>query len=189
LFVDERCVPADDPQSNFGMVCRTLLDHVPVPYGQIHRVAGEKEPAQAAADYERLLLEAFPKGPDLVLLGMGADGHTASLFPGTDALAVTDRMFVANYVPQISAWRLTMTVAYLNRAFDTLVLVSGASKAEMVNEVLVGMGQPARYPIQRIQPASGRLVWMMDAPAAGMDAEEDFADESESGERDEEGSD
>jgi 6-phosphogluconolactonase len=169
LFVDERCVLPEDAQSNFGAACRLLLDHVDVDYQKVHRMAGERDPETAAQDYDRLLQEQFGSGVDLLLLGMGEDGHTASLFPETQALQEQQRLCVANYVPKFASWRLTMTAPYINRAFEVAAMVSGASKAAMVGEALAGMGAAARLPIQLVQPASGRFLWMMDAAAAGMD--------------------
>jgi 6-phosphogluconolactonase len=173
LFADERCVPADHPDSNFGMVCKTLLDRVPIPYENIHRMAGEKDPAEAADEYDRLLAEGFSRGLDLVLLGVGEEGHTASLFPGTEALGVTDRRCVQNYVPKLSAWRLTLTASYINQAFEVMVLVAGKAKADIAQQALEGLVGPPRLPIQMIQPKSGRLTWVMDVEAAAMDQEED----------------
>lgn len=169
LFVDERCVPPEHAESNFGAACRLLLDHVDVDYQKVHRMAGERDPAAAAEEYDRLLQEQFGAGMDLILLGMGEDGHTASLFPGTEAVQEQQRLCVANYVPRLSAWRLTMTARYINRAFEVVAMVTGAAKAGIVDEALAGMGAPAQLPIQLVQPASGRFLWMMDAAAAGMD--------------------
>jgi 6-phosphogluconolactonase len=168
LFADERCVPPADPQSNFGVASRLLIDHVPLPFEHVHRMAGEKEPLAAAAEYDRLLQERFPTGPDLLLLGMGEDGHTASLFPQTTALAETQRACLANHVPQLGAWRLTMTYPYLNLAQRVAVLTEGAGKSKVINEVLEGRAGPMQYPIQGIQPLSRDLHWLMDAAAAGM---------------------
>ena len=169
LFADERCVPPDHPDSNFGMVCRLLLDRVGVDYQRVHRMAGEKDPAEAADEYQRLLEADFGRGLDLVLLGMGEDGHTASLFPDTQALQERERLCVANYVPKLSAWRLTLTAGYINRAFEVIAMVAGQAKAAVTEQALAGMGGPARLPIQLIQPEGGRFTWMMDAAAAGMD--------------------
>lgn len=171
LFVDERCVPPEHAESNFGTACRLLLDHVDIDYQKVHRMAGERDPAAAAQEYDRLLEEQFGAGMDLILLGMGGDGHTASIFPGTEAEREEKPLCVANYVPGLSAWRLTMTAPYINTAFEVVAMVSGASKAGMVDQALSGMGGPARarLPIQLIQPASGRFLWMMDAAAAGME--------------------
>lgn len=168
LFVDERCVPPDHADSNFGMACRTLLDHVPIAYENIRRMPGEQDPQQAADAYEQLLREEYARGVDLALLGMGEDGHTASLFPQTPALQERGRLCVANYVEKLSAWRLTMTAEYLNRAFEVLVLVEGAKKAPVVARVLEGGMRPGDLPIQLISPVSGRLIWLMDSQAAGM---------------------
>ena len=173
LFSDERCVPADHAQSNFGTACRLLLDQVHVPYENIHRMAGETDPKAAADEYEKILAAHYDNGLDMVLLGMGDDGHTASLFPGTEAMAATDRRCVANYVLKLSSWRLTLTAGYINRAFEVVVLVAGRSKAKMAAKVLEGMAGHPEFPIQQISPISGRMLWLMDAEAAGMDMEED----------------
>lgn len=172
LFVDERCVPADHPDSNFGVACRLLLDPVQIPYENIHRLVGEKEPQLAADEYDSLLKHDYDKGLDLVILGMGSDGHTASLFPDTDALQATGRFCVANYVPQLSAWRLTLTADYINKAFEVMLLISGRAKAELVNRALEGFAGAAQYPVHLIHPDSGRYVWMLDAQAAGMDSDD-----------------
>jgi 6-phosphogluconolactonase len=145
---------------------------------------GEKDPAEAANEYNQLLNDKYARGLDLVLLGMGEDGHTASLFPDTEALQVKDRLCVANFVPKFNSWRLTMTAPYLNRAFETLVLLAGKAKAQVANRVLEGASLPMQYPIQLIQPATGKLVWMMDAQAAGMD-EDEPTDEANGGLADE----
>lgn len=169
LFADERCVPPQHDDSNFGSACRLLLDHVDVDYQKVHRMAGELDPQVAAAEYDKFLREQFGAGLDLVMLGMGDDGHTASLFPGTAALDEQYKLCVANYIPARDTWRLTMTAPYINRAFEVIVMVAGAEKARIVEQALAGMGGPARLPIQLIQPGGGRFVWMMDASAAGMD--------------------
>lgn len=177
LFADERCVPPGDSQSNFGRACRLLLDHVAIPYEQIHRMMGEDDPQHAADEYDAMLHKDFPTGVDLILLGIGEDGHTASLFPGTRALdAASDRFCVANQVPQMDSWRLTLTAAYINSAFEVLLLVSGIAKAPVARVVLEGQARPGQYPISLIQPKTSRLTWLMDVHAAGMDEEK--ADES-----------
>lgn len=177
LFTDERCVPADHPDSNFGMACRALLDHVPLPYANIHRMAGEQDPQAAADEYDQLLQQQFARGPDLVILGIGEEGHTASLFPNTTALTEKTRACVANHVPKLNAWRLTMTASYINRAFEVLVLANGKGKAPAVQTALEGLASPTDCPIRLIEPAGGRMVWLLDAEAAGMDADEDAADD------------
>jgi 6-phosphogluconolactonase len=144
---DERCVPADDPDSNYRMARETLLDQAPIPPAQVHRWRTEDGPQVAADEYHRLLAREFGPGVpvfDLVLLGMGEDGHTASLFPGTPALQVSDRWAVANYVPQVKdVWRLTLTFPVLNAARRAWFLISGAAKAEALRRVLSGEDLPS----------------------------------------------
>jgi 6-phosphogluconolactonase len=176
LFSDERCVPADHPDSNFRMACECLLDHVQVPYENLHRMAGEGDPAAAADVYDQLFRRSFANGPDLVLLGLGEDGHTASLFPGSTALSVSDRLCVANLVPATGKWRITLTVPCINKAFEVLVLVSGNAKRPIVQRVLEDGDET--LPISLIAPDSGRYLWLMDADAAGM-SEPDDPDSSE----------
>ena len=169
---DERCVPPDHPDSNYRMARETLLDHVPLPPDNIHRMAGELDPAAAAADYESHLRAFFAgdgeAGPrfDLLLLGMGDDAHTASLFPGTAALGETERWVAANYVEKLDAWRLTLTPPALNAAAEIMVLVSGASKADAFHAVLSGPTDPDKYPAQVLNPDNGRLRWLVDSEAA-----------------------
>ena len=158
------------------MACRELLDHVPIDYSRVHRMAGELEPRAAADAYRVLLEDQFPKGVDLAVLGVGEDGHTASLFPGTAALQERAAACVANFVPQNDAWRLTMTAPYINRAFDVMVLASGAGKAQAIDRALQGTASASECPIRLISPVTGRMVWMLDAQAAGMDAEDGHED-------------
>ncbi len=167
-FGDERCVPPDSPQSNYGMARRTLAA-APIPETNFHRMRGEIEPEQAAREYGQLLKQKFGDGGiDLVLLGMGDDGHTASLFPHTSALDEQEHRCVANYVEKLSTSRITLTAPFINRSGGVLVLVAGAEKAARVHEVLEGAKDPHRLPIQMINPGSGRLTWILDAGAAGM---------------------
>jgi len=169
-FGDERCVPPTDNDSNYRMAMESLLDHVPLPEGQIFRMKGEGDPHQAAMDYGMLLKREFGDGGlDVVLLGMGDDGHTASLFPHTAALDETYHRCVANYVEKMKTWRITMSAPFINRARQVIVMVSGAAKALRVEQVLQGPADPHTLPIQMIDPASGELLWLMDAAAAGMD--------------------
>jgi 6-phosphogluconolactonase len=170
---DERCVPPDDPDSNYRTAHEVLLRHVPIPAGNVHRIQGELEPEPAAREYERALLTMFGSSPggspprfDLVLLGMGDDGHTASLFPGTAAIHEGKRWVVAHYVDKLSVWRVTLTPAVINAAAHVTFLVSGAAKARRLREVLIGPFQPDRLPPQIVQPADGRLLWLLDAAAA-----------------------
>ncbi len=166
---DERCVPPDHPGSNYHMAREVLLDHLPVSEANVHRVRGELEPTAAAQLYAEDL-QAFFGAPwpafDLVLLGLGNDGHTASLFPGSSVLEERKRAAVAvtaNYQDR-PAHRVTLTFPAINAARQVLFLVSGASKAGIVAAVLEG--SPGRYPAQGVRPGSGRLGWMLDAPAA-----------------------
>lgn len=165
---DERCVPPGHPDSNYDMAREALLVHVPIPAQNIHRMRGELDPAEAAADYERRLRDFFGDQPrfDMSLLGMGDDGHTASLFPGTAALHHTDHWVAANYVDRLSVWRITLTPPTINAAADTLFLVTGAAKAQMLRQVLKGPFQPETYPAQGVRPTAGRLAWLVDDAAA-----------------------
>lgn len=174
FFGDERHVPPDHPESNYRMVREALLDHIAIPEPNIHRVESEL-PAQEAADaYQQLLRESFALRPgelprfDLVLLGMGPDGHTASLFPGSQALAEASRLVAANWVEKFQDFRLTLTFPVLNHAAEVLFLVSGAGKAEMLRNVLEGDPAGAVYPAQRVRPEAGRLLWYADQAAAAL---------------------
>jgi 5-dehydro-2-deoxygluconokinase len=169
---DERCVPPEHPESNFRMTREALLDRVPIPWGNVHRIAGEDEPEAAARAYEQAL-RAFldvPDGPpertfDLVLLGMGEDGHTASLFPGTPAVEEDRRWAVPNRGPH-GMWRITLTQIVLDAADAITFLVAGAAKAERLHEVLEEPPQSPPLPAQLIHPTHGALTWMIDAAAA-----------------------
>lgn len=168
-FGDERCVPPDHADSNYRMAKLALLSKVPIPGDNIYRIRGEINPNDAAIEYGKMLKERFgDRGPDLVLLGMGDDGHTASLFPGTEALKETHHRCVANYVEKFKAWRVTLTAPFINRAENVLILAAGAGKAARLQEVLEGPQEPDRLPIQLIKPASGKLSWLLDSAAAGM---------------------
>jgi 6-phosphogluconolactonase len=171
---DERCVPPDDAESNYRMAREAVLARLPLPADHVHRLEAERPDKESAArDYQAVMARVFgvdPAGPppafDLVLLGMGPDGHTASLFPHTRALDETGRWVVVNFVPKFSTDRLTLTRPVLNRAREVLFLVAGADKAEVLAEVLAGPDDPARLPSQSVRPADGRLVWFLDRAAA-----------------------
>jgi 6-phosphogluconolactonase len=168
LWGDERCVPPDDPRSNYRMAKEALLDRVPIPAHQIHRIRGEDDPEKAAAEYERELRVLLgSEGIDLALLGMGEDGHTASLFPGQAAVHETARWVMAVYVAEKTMWRITLTPAILNAARNVTFIVSGASKAARLQQVLQGPFTPDVLPAQAIRPVQGRLIWMVDEAAAG----------------------
>jgi 6-phosphogluconolactonase len=173
-WVDERCVPPDNADSNYRMTREALLDHVPLKPEQIHRMKGELEPDEAAAKYETELKKSFGlKGPeiprfDVVQLGLGPDGHTASLFPHTEALHITDRLVVANYVEEKDMWRVTLTRPIINHGRQVFFLIEGAEKAMILNEVLQGPRDPERLPSQFIAPVDGILTLLLDHAAASL---------------------
>jgi len=162
FFGDERCVPPDHPDSNYRMVKQSLLAHGLT--ASVRRVMGELKPEEAAAQYEEQLREEFGDGVprfDLIILGMGPDGHTASLFPGSAALNDRTRWVAANYVEKFKSWRITFTYQVLNGADRVLFLVSGSEKADALGQVLKG----ADLPSAKVKPA-GKLQWYIDAAAA-----------------------
>jgi len=174
---DERAVPPDAAASNYRMAREALLDHVPIPAAHIHRIRGEDPPPVAAEAYERTLrtLFATPVGPprsdhrarfDLVLLGMGDNGHTASLFPGLHAVREGHRWVVAESVAEVGMWRITLTPVVLNAAAEILFLVAGADKAAMLHRVLDGPVRPDELPAQVVAPHDGGLRWLVDTDAA-----------------------
>jgi 6-phosphogluconolactonase len=169
---DERHVPPDHPDNNYRMVAEALLSKVPVPPQNVFRIHSEEKDANLAArEYEQVLRDFFHLSPgefprfDLVLLGVGADGHTASLFPGTAALNETQRLVVANWVPKFSAHRVTFSFPVVNAAACVIFLVSGPDKAAILHEVLEN--SVADLPSQRVHPSKGELVWLVDSAAAG----------------------
>ncbi len=167
FFGDERSVPPDHEDSNYRMACEALLDHVPV--GSVHRMQGELPPDEAAEAYEQNLrnffgTEELPRF-DLILLGIGGDGHTASLFPETSALEVHDRWVVANPVLKLETTRITLTVPAINAARAVYFLIAGEGKADALAEILEGNPDPHEYPTSLIQPQGGP-TWMLDRPAA-----------------------
>jgi 6-phosphogluconolactonase len=178
-WVDERCVPPDDPDSNYRMTREAMLDHVPLKPEQIHRMEGELEPEAAAARYESELRNGFrlegaelPRF-DLVQLGMGPDGHTASLFPHTQALFELGRLAVANHVENKDAWRVTLTWPVINRGSQVFFLIGGADKAQILKEVFTGPRDPERLPSQLVRPAGGILTLLLDGAAATLLPEPD----------------
>jgi 6-phosphogluconolactonase len=170
---DERFAPPDDPESNYRMARETLLLKAPITSDQVHRVPTERgDPAMVAELYEadirrdmNVLPGQLPRF-DLILLGMGPDGHCASLFPHTDALRVRDRLVTANYVPKLDANRITLTVPVINNAAAVVFLVAGADKADALAAVLEGSHDPETYPSQLIAPEHGVLHWLVDRAAA-----------------------
>jgi len=169
FFGDERSVPPHHEDSNLKMASEALLDHVPV--GNVHRMRGELPPEEAAEAYEVELRTFFRTEDvprfDLILLGLGADGHTASLFPETPALEVRDRWVVANPVPRLNTTRITLTVPVINAARAVIFLVAGEDKAEALKEILEGDADPRAYPAKLIQPPGGP-DWMLDQSAASL---------------------
>src|SRR2546423_5524813 len=163
-FGDERCVPPNDPESNFRMAREALFDPYAVPEQSVLRMRGEIDPQLAAQEYEdELTLLATQHGEtiyrhDLILLGMGDDGHTASLFPGTAALTEQVRRVVANFVPKLDAWRLTFTLPLINHARHICFLVGAAKTADLIGRVLEGDPQ---FPASRVNPSAGEVTWII----------------------------
>jgi len=170
---DERHVPPTDPESNYRMAEEAILSRVPVPPGNIFRIPAEKPDAAAAAEaYDETLRKFFATAPgqfprfDLILLGLGPDGHTASLFPETAALQERSRLVVANWVEKLNASRITLTLPVLNAAQEVTFLVSGADKAPVLHEVLEGKTPGEKYPSKLVRPSDGELIWFVDRAAA-----------------------
>lgn len=159
-FGDERCVPPEDPQSNYRMAREALLDAITIPQENILRMRGEEAPEEAAAHYEQALRERNASGyrHDLLLLGMGDDGHTASLFPGTTALGESQKWVAANFVPQFGVHRITLTFPLLNAARHVLFLVNTRGKERVLEEVLSGKSD---YPCAKVRPTAGNLTWLL----------------------------
>jgi 6-phosphogluconolactonase len=179
FFSDERFVPPDSEESNYHTARENLLTHVSIPDGQVHPYSTvDSTPEESAKQYEdeiRRGVKARDDGLpafDLILLGMGPDGHTASLFPDTEALKIHDRLVAPNYVPKLNAWRLSFTYPLLNAGRTVTFLVQGEDKKERVREVL---GGGSRLPAAGVQPSDGRLVWLLDA-AAGEEFVSDVPD-------------
>jgi len=172
FFGDERHVPPDDADSNFRMARETLLSRVPIPEQNIHRIRAELDAAESAREYDDELRRFFHLVDhdwptfDLVFLGLGDDGHTASLFPGSSAVSdLTDRV-TATWVEKLHTFRITLTLPVLNHAAEVLFLVSGGNKAKVLSDVL----RPGvnKYPAQLVQPANGRLLWLVDQDAGRL---------------------
>jgi 6-phosphogluconolactonase len=172
FFGDERHVPPTDPESNYRMVNESLLTKIAIPAENVFRVPAENPDAAAASsEYEAQIRRFFELKPgqfprfDLILLGMGPDGHTASLFPDSEALDEQTRLVVANWVGQFNTHRITFTFPVLNHASEVLFLASGPDKADILHQVLEGKITPP-LPSQRVQPTEGKLLWMLDFAAA-----------------------
>ena len=168
---DERCVPPDHAQSNYRMAREAFFEHVPIPSENIHRMACEDDPAAGAEAYEGMLREQFPTGElpqfDLVLLGLGDDGHTASLFPGTEILEEQERWVAPIFVRHLESWRISLTFPVLNASTQTAFLVSGESKARIIQEILGTSAMDPLHPAQRIRPLQ-KLIWFLDHAAGSL---------------------
>ena len=164
---DERCVGPNDDESNFKLAFDSFISKVDIPEKNIHRIKGELSPEAAARAYEEEIKRAFEGRPvafDLVLLGIGPDGHTLSLFPGTEALKVADRLVIENWVEKLGSWRVTMTYAAMERAKNIVFLVAGENKAGVFSDI-INMSQ--KYPASRVRPISGAITWLVDRLTAG----------------------
>jgi 6-phosphogluconolactonase len=170
---DERYVPADTPDSNYRMTAQALLEHVPVPPANVHRVPTEiSPPSDSASAYEDEIRKAFQESAsvphfDLIYLGLGTNGHTASLFPHRPSLHESSRLVVADLVSEVNAWRISMTLPLLNHGRTVAFLTEGEQKAPVLREVLLGPRDPERLPAQLISP-QGKLLWMVDTAAASL---------------------
>ena len=170
---DERHVPPTDPESNYRMVDEAMLSKVPVPPANVYRMPAENPDAEAVAEtYEQTLRKVFQLGPndvpqfDLILLGMGPDGHTASLFPGTAGLKEKSRLVIANWVEKLKTYRLSFTLPVINAARSVAFLVSGTDKAPVLKAVLEGNDPGEQYPAKLVHPKDGKLIWFLDRAAA-----------------------
>lgn len=174
-FGDERAVPPEHVDSNYRMAREALLDHVPIPSDQIHRIHAEgPDLQQSARSYAERLNHELPLDADgmpafdLILLGLGEDGHTASLFPQTDILDEHERLVAPVYVERLNAWRISLTLPALNHARQVMFLVAGGAKAQIVHQVLDLQPPLPPLPSQRVAPANGTLEWYLDAAAAAQ---------------------
>jgi len=167
FWSDERHVPPDHADSNYRLAYEALLSRVPVAKSNVHRVPSENpSAADAASEYEQTLIQTTHQSLpqlDLIMLGLGTDGHTASIFPGSEVLHETKRLVAAPWIDKFQSYRITMTLPLLNNGVSVMFLVSGSEKAKIVKEVLEG---PEQYPAQAIKPTKGELLWMLDRDAA-----------------------
>jgi len=175
FWSDERHVPPTDPESNYRMAEEIMLSKIPVNAGNVFRIAAENPDAAAVAEaYEQTLRKFFQLQPgqvpvfDLILLGVGPDGHTASLFPNTAGLQEKTRLVIANWVDKLKANRLTMTLPVLNSAREMSFLASGTDKAQVLRTVLEEDAPPEQYPAKLVRPSNGRLIWFVDRAAASQ---------------------
>jgi len=171
FWADERCVPPDHQDSNFRMAYEILLSRLPAPGPVVHRIAGELPPHEAALRYEEELSRTFTDGGlpvfDMIFLGVGSDGHTASLFPGMESKGHEGRKAVAVHAEILNSRRVTLTLPVINNARRVVFLVTGSGKADIVAEILEGKDR-ARYPAAGVAPTKGMLTWLLDADAVGL---------------------
>ena len=167
FWSDERCLPPDHDESNYRMARETLLDRVCIPAQQIHRMRGEIEPEEAAEAYASVVLDTSPSF-DLILLGIGEDGHTASLFPGTEALQERRKLVVANWAPRLQAYRITFTLPLINMAKNVAFLATDQSKAEVLRDVLEPAQGEHTLPAAMVRPAQGIVHWFVTRDAARL---------------------
>ena len=171
FFGDERMVPPDDPQSNYGMVRAELIRRVPIPGKNVHRILGERHVDEAVhlyADELRHFFEDDAPRFDLTVLGVGVEGHVASLFPGTDALKEMVKSVTSSYVPDLKSWRVSLTLPVINTSRQILFLVSGKSKASIVRTVLTSTTPSFDIPASLVRPADGHLHWILDSEAGAL---------------------
>ena len=168
FFGDERTVPPDDAESNYAMTRETLFAPLGIPDAHVFRMRGEDDPAAAAAAYSAILTRELGVRPrfDLVYVGMGPDGHTLSLFPGTLSAVDDSQLAVANWVEKFSTWRITLTPHVVNDAAHVVITTGGTAKADAVHAVFDGPRQPDLYPVQLVAPVDGELHWIIDEAAA-----------------------
>ena len=168
FFCDERSVPPDHPDSNYGMIEREWVSHISIPQENVHRMKGEIDSTIASQEYEQEIRRVFVRDPilfDIVFLGVGADGHTASLFPGTDATIEKKALVRSTFVQQINSWRITLTVPVLNAAREIIFLAAGKHKASIVQRVVNAKVSDTQFPASLIRPTKGTLRWMIDKEA------------------------
>lgn len=169
FWSDERCVPPDDPDSNYRMAMDSGFVHLPIPLENIHRMKAENDPEEYAQYYEKVIDEKLSSKPfDLIMLGMGSDGHTASLFPETHGLHAPGRKVIANYIPKMGKWRMTMTYECINEAKKIAIYVLGEGKAATVKKIFNTKYDPDRLPIQKIGTPTNKALWIMDDGAAAL---------------------
>jgi 6-phosphogluconolactonase len=171
FFSDERMVPQDHPESNYGMALKELLSRVPMPLEHIHRIKGERPPVDAALECEQEIGRVFgcalPRF-DLILLGVGEDGHTASLFPHTASVGEQTKLVLGYFVPRLNSWRVTLTLPVLLNARHVLFLAAGMRKAEILGRIHSAVEPSADIPASMVRPHDGSIQWMLDADAASL---------------------